>query len=63
MDDLDFGPHVECKQCGKLVPNKRALEYNDNHFCGITCKKAKEKEDDERLTRSHLRVVTRYTEH
>lgn len=62
MSDLDFGPHVKCHWCKKMIPHRRALQYNDKQFCGITCKiKQEEMEDDALYHR--VRGVVPYREH
>lgn len=39
-----------CYSCGKNEYERNMLEYNDHHFCGIRCKKAQERIEDERLS-------------
>ena len=52
MRDLDEAPHRNCFWCGKMAPHARMLNFNDHHFCGITCKMKQEESDDDALYRA-----------
>ncbi len=38
-----------CAQCGGTEFEDRCIEYNDKFFCGIRCKIAQERTEDETL--------------